>query len=118
MNISIVGTDLGANHCEMNCLVVLYCSLRRHERSTALGRPVCDMGARETPSLRTSGRSTLVARTVRDGAEDRLLRSRPRSRLPRGILSGRRDHRVCLGIGRPPKLYLANVALKRGEDSR
>jgi hypothetical protein len=34
-----------------------------------------------TPPLRTSGRSEPRARTIRDGAEGLLLRSRPRSHL-------------------------------------
>jgi hypothetical protein len=43
------------------------------------------------------------ALTARDGAERRLLRSRPRSRLPEGTPSQRRDPKVCLGIDRPPR---------------
>jgi hypothetical protein len=74
-------------------------------------------GAGATPPLLTSGRSAPGTRTVRDGVEG-LLRSRPRSRLPGGTPSGRRDHRVCLGIGRPPKTSLVDVELKRGEDLR
>jgi hypothetical protein len=60
------------------------------------------------------------ARTVCDDVEGRVLRShsRPRSRLPRGTPSGRRDLMMCLGVGRPPKTSLVNVKLKRGEDSR
>jgi hypothetical protein len=73
-------------------------------------------GIGATPLL-TSGWSTPETRTVCDGAED-LLRSRPRSRLPGGTPSGRRDHRVCLGIGRPPKTPLVDVEPKRGEDLR
>jgi hypothetical protein len=57
-------------------------------------------------------------RTVRDGAEGLLLRSRPRSRLPGGTPSGRRDPRVCLGVGRPFKTSLVNVEPKRGENLR
>jgi hypothetical protein len=56
--------------------------------------------------------------TVCDGAESRLLRSRSRFRLPGGTPSGRRDSRVCLGIGRPLKTPLVDVEPKRGEDSR
>jgi hypothetical protein len=74
--------------------------------------------AGETPPLRTSGRSAPGARTVRDGIEGLLLHSRPRSRLPRGTPSGRRDRRVCLGIGRPPKTPIVDVEPKRGEDLR
>jgi hypothetical protein len=70
------------------------------------------------PPLHTSGRSTPGARTVRDGAEGLLLRSRPRSCLPGGTSSGRRDPRVCLGVGRPPKTPLVDVELKKGEDLR
>jgi hypothetical protein len=68
--------------------------------------------------LRTFGRSVSRARTVRDGANGLLLHSRPRSCLPGGTPSGRRDRRVCLGIGRPPKMPLVDVEPKRGEDLR
>jgi hypothetical protein len=56
------------------------------------------------------------ARIVRDGADGLLVRRRPRSRLPGGIPSGRRDRRVCIGVGRPPKTPLVDVEPKRGED--
>jgi hypothetical protein len=56
--------------------------------------------------------------TVRDGVERRLFRSRPRSRLSGGTPSGRRDPRVCLGVGRPSKTPLVDVDPKRNEDSR
>jgi hypothetical protein len=69
---------------------------------------VRDLGAEATP-LRTSRRSVHGARTVRDGEEGCLLRSRPGSRLPGGTPSGRRDHRVCLGDGRPPKTPLVDI---------
>jgi hypothetical protein len=75
-------------------------------------------GAGATPPLHTSGRSTPGARTVRDGTEGLLLRSGPRSRLSGGTPSGRRDRRVCLGVGRPPKMPLVDVEPKRGEDLR
>jgi hypothetical protein len=75
-------------------------------------------GAGASPPLRTSGRSAPRARTVRDGVELLLLCSRPRSRLPGGIPSGRRYPRVCLGIWRPPKTHLVDIELKRGEDLR
>jgi hypothetical protein len=58
------------------------------------------------------------ARTVRDDAEDHLLRSRPRSPLLGETPSGRRGSRVCLGINRPPKTPLVDVEPKRDEDSR
>jgi hypothetical protein len=66
----------------------------------------------------TSGRSALGARTVHNGAEGLLLHSRPRSHLPGGTPSGRRDPRVCLGIDRPPKMPLVDVEPKRSEDLR
>jgi hypothetical protein len=75
-------------------------------------------GAGATPPLRTSRRSVLGARMVHDGAEGLLLHSRPRSRFLKGTPSGRRDCRVCLGIGRPPKTPLVDVEPKRGEDLR
>jgi hypothetical protein len=86
--------------------------------STAQGRTVRDLGAGAAPSLCMSGWSAPEARTVRDGTEGRLLRRRPRSRLPGWTPSGRRDPRVCLGVGRPPKTSLVDVEPKRGEDSR
>jgi hypothetical protein len=86
----------------------------------AQGRTVHDLGAGASP-LHTSGRSALGVRTVRDGVERRLFR-RPRSRLPAGLPtrtpSGRRDSRVCLGVGRLPKTSSDDVEPKRGEDSR
>jgi hypothetical protein len=56
------------------------------------------------------------ARTVREGVEGHLLHSRSRSHLSGGNPSGRRDPRVCLGVGRPPKMPLVDVESKRGED--
>jgi hypothetical protein len=55
---------------------------------------------------------------VHDGVYGLLHRSRPRSRLPRGTPSGRKDPRVCLSIGTPPKKPLVYVEPKRGEDLR
>jgi hypothetical protein len=52
---------------------------------------------------------------VRDGVKGRIFRSRPRSRLLGGTLSGRRDPRVCLGISRPSKTPLFDVELKKSE---
>nr|ACG43264.1 hypothetical protein [Zea mays] len=75
-------------------------------------------GAGATPHLFTSGRSAPRAQTVCDGVEGLLLRSRPRSRLQEGILSWRRDPKVCLGVGRPPNMPLVDVGPKRGEDLR
>jgi hypothetical protein len=63
-------------------------------------------------------RSAPGARTMRDSAEDRLLRSKPRSRPPGGTLSGRRDPRVCPGVDRPTKTSLVDIEPKRGENSR
>jgi hypothetical protein len=60
----------------------------------------------------------MYIQTVRDGAEDRLLHSRSRYRLLRGISLGMGDPRVCLGIDMPPKVPLVDVEPKRGEDSR
>jgi hypothetical protein len=71
-----------------------------------------------SPPLRTSRRSAPGAQTVCDGAKGILLCSRPRSRLPGEIPSGRRDPRVCLGVSRPHKTSLVNVESKRGEDLR
>jgi hypothetical protein len=74
------------------------------------------LGAEVAPPLRTSRWSAPGARTVRDGAESRLLNNRLRSCLLGGTPSGRRDSRVCLGVGRPPKTPLIDVEPKRGED--
>jgi hypothetical protein len=68
--------------------------------------------------LHMSGRSVPWAWTVRNGAEGRILCSRPRSLLSEGTPSRRRDPRVCLRVGRPPKMPLVDVEPKRGEDSR
>jgi hypothetical protein len=75
-------------------------------------------GVGATPPLRTSGQSASGAQTVRDGTEGLLFHSRPRSRLPGGTLSGRRDRRVCLGVGRSSKTPLVDVESKRGADLR
>jgi hypothetical protein len=75
-------------------------------------------GAGAAPPMRTSGRSAPGARTIRNGAEGLLLHSGPRSRLPGGIPSERRDPTICLGIGRPLKTPLVDVEPKRGEDLR
>jgi hypothetical protein len=77
---------------------------------------VHNLGVGAAPSLRISRRSALEARAVRDGAEGRLLRSRPKSHLLGP--SGRRDLRVCLGVSRSPNTPLVNIEPKRGEDSR
>jgi hypothetical protein len=79
---------------------------------------VHDLDARVTPSLRTSGRSASRVWMVRNGAKSRILRSRPRSRLPGGTPSERRDPRVCISVGRPPKMPVVDIEPKRGEDSR
>jgi hypothetical protein len=57
------------------------------------GSDTRDLGTGVAPSLHTSGWSAPGAPTFRDGAEGRLLRSRPRSHLPGGTPSGRRDPR-------------------------
>jgi hypothetical protein len=75
-------------------------------------------GAGAAPSLLMSRQSVPGARTVRDGGESLFLRNRPRSRLPGGNPSGRRDPRVCLGIGKPPKMPLVDVEPKRDGDLR
>jgi hypothetical protein len=79
---------------------------------------VRDLGARAAPSLRTSGRSVPRTQAVCDAAGGRLLRSGPRSRLPGGTPSGRRDPRLCLGVDRPAKAPQVDVEPKRGKDSR
>lgn len=82
------------------------------------GQTVHDLGVGAAPFLRTSEWSLFGAQTVCDGAESRILCSRPRSRLPRGTLSERRDPRMCLGFGRPPNTSLVDVESERGEDLR
>jgi hypothetical protein len=84
----------------------------------ALGLAVHNLDAGATPSLSTSERSASGAQTVHNGTEGCLLCRRPRSHLPEGTPLERRDPRVCLGIGRPPKTLLVDVGPKRGEDSR
>jgi hypothetical protein len=57
-------------------------------------------------------------RTVRDGAEVVFFsQQRHRSRLSRGIPSGRRDLRICLVVNRPPKTPLVDAEPERGEHS-
>jgi hypothetical protein len=75
-------------------------------------------GPGAAPPLRTSRWYAPGARTIRDDVEGLLLHCRPRSRLPKGTPSGRRDPRVCLSIDRPPKTPLVDIESKRGEDLR
>jgi hypothetical protein len=56
------------------------------------------------------------ASTVRNDTESLFLHNIPRSRLPGQIPSGKKDPRLCLGIGRPPKTHLVDIEPKRGED--
>jgi hypothetical protein len=67
---------------------------------------------------RRSGSFSTYVRTVRDSAEGRLVRSRPRSCLPGGTSLGRRDPRVCIDVGKPSKTPLVGIEPKRDEDSR
>jgi hypothetical protein len=109
----------------MRCLLHHHLSkMNRLVELSAKAWTARDLGAGGGP-LRTSGRSAPGlrqsvpgAQIVRDGAEGHLLCSRPRSRLPGGTPSSRRDPRVCLSIGRPPKTPLVDEEPKRGEDSR
>jgi hypothetical protein len=57
------------------------------------------------------------ARTVRDGTESSSSQQTWISLTGRDPV-GRRDPRVCLGIGKPPKTPLVDVEPKRGEDLR
>ena len=68
-------------------------------------------GAGVAPPLCMSGRSTLGAQIVHDGRKC-LLHRKSRSRLPGGTPLGRRDPRVCLDVGRPPKASLVDVEVK------
>jgi hypothetical protein len=110
-----VGADLDVKHREMNRLAVL----------SAEAQMIRGPGP-DSPQLeRKSGSfSTYVWKVYAwgsdgpDGVEGCLLRSRPRSRIPRGTSSGRRDLRVCLEAGRPPKTPLVNIEPKRCEGSR
>jgi hypothetical protein len=74
---------------------------------------VCDLGTKVAPSLPTSERSTPRARTVHDGVEGRLLRTRPRSHLSGGTPLRKRDPRVCLGVSSPSKMHLVDIEPKR-----
>jgi hypothetical protein len=82
------------------------CFLRRSVRSAVQGRTVRDLGVGAAPLLRTSGRSVPGTRTVHDGTERHLLHSRPKSHLSGWTPSRKRDHRVCLRVGRPSKTTL------------
>jgi hypothetical protein len=108
MNIYILLAPIRAPNTRMNYLVVLFMEARK----------VCGTGSNAPQPGRRSGSFSAYIRTVRDGAEGHLLRSKPRSRLPGGTPSGRRDPRVCLGVDRPPKAPLVDVEPKRCEDSR
>jgi hypothetical protein len=77
---------------------------------------VRDIGPDGPRPGRRSDSSTACVWTVRDGAEGLFLHSRPRSRIPGGTSLGRRDHRVCLGVEKPPKTSLVNVEPKRGKN--
>jgi hypothetical protein len=79
------------------------CSLWRRGRSAAQGQTAHDLGAGAAPSLCTFEWSLPGARTVHDGAEGRLLWSRPRSRLLGETPSGRIDPRVCLALAGHPR---------------
>ena len=111
-----VGVDLNAKHWKGPLGGAL--------RGTGPDDPRPGAGATPLLLVRPNGsrlgleRSAPEARTVRSGAKGLLLRSRPRSRLPGGTPLGRRDPRVCLGVGRPPKTPLVDVEPKRGEDLR
>jgi hypothetical protein len=104
-----------APNTRMGCLTVLSTEVWTvHGLGPEGPRP----STRATASLCTSERSAHGARTVRDGAEGLLLHRRPRSRLPEGTPSRRRDPRVCLGVGKPPKTPLVDIEPKRGENLR
>jgi hypothetical protein len=102
--------NTGTNH-----LVVLSAKARTVRGIGSNGLRPC---AGAAPPLCMSGRSMPGAWTIRDGAERRLLHRRPRSRLSGGTPSGRRDPRVCLSVGKPPKTPLVDIEPKRCEDSR
>jgi hypothetical protein len=79
---------------------------------------VRDIGLNVTRPGRRSGSCPVYVWTVRVGAEVLLLYSRPRSRIPGGTPSGRRDTMVCLGVCMPSKTPLVDVEPKRCEGSR
>jgi hypothetical protein len=97
-----VGADLGTKHREINLLAVLSVEARvvRDPGLDGLG-PRCRSGSFCTYAwmvLTTPG-----ARTVHDGAEGRLLCSRPRSRLPGGTRGGGEILRCVLGLTGHPR---------------
>jgi hypothetical protein len=57
-----------------------------------------------------------TSRTVRACAEATEFTNSTWISLLRGTPSGRRDHLVCLRIGRPPKMSLNDVEPERCED--
>ena len=64
--------------------------------------------------LRCTERSASGGRMLHVCAEWRHSPTTSGSRPPGGTPSGRRDPRVCLGIGRPPNTPLDDVESKRG----
>jgi hypothetical protein len=118
---------MSPEECPKSVLAPIRAPNTRKDRPTVLSaeaRTIRSMGPDDprpsvgaTPPLCTSGRFTPRAQTVHNGAEG-LFHNRPRSYLLGGSPSGRRDRRVCLGVGRPPKTPLVDVEPKRGEDLR
>jgi hypothetical protein len=66
--------------------------------------------------MRESGGPRLVDKRFVCAQRWRCLSTTPRSNTPGGTPSGRRDLRVCLEIGRPPKKPPDDVELKKGKD--
>jgi hypothetical protein len=95
---SMCGMDLGTNHFEM---YRRRCTLWRRERSV---------------TWRKSGSSLLMSHTVRVCTRATTFANNTWISLLGGTSSRRRDPRVCLGVGRPPKTSPDDVETKRGED--
>jgi hypothetical protein len=100
-----VGAEPDANHRDENRR---RCSLRRHGRSAARGRTFRDL-AQGLVFLPDEPNDARVRRAMEFTGSARIL-------LPGGTLLGRRDSRLCLGIGMSLKAALIDVEAERGED--
>jgi hypothetical protein len=100
-----VGTNPGANHCDETVGGDLY-------RGADGPRP----GAGWSTTWRRGWCFCLTSRTIRAYAEAAEFADGAWISLPGGTPLGRRDPRLCLGIGRPPKKSLIDIEPERVED--
>jgi hypothetical protein len=105
--VRVIDVDPGANHCDDTWR---WFYPWRCGQFVVRGRTVRD--------LAQGWRSCLMSRTVHACARATEFAGSVWISLPRGTQSGRRDIRLCLGIGRPPNTTLIDVEPKRSEDLR